>query len=277
MVNTDSNGIDIEEKLIRQVSLVGNGAHVFVPREWAGEDVILVRKPKKELKEKILDILKLHLEYVEGVFLFGSYARGEEKEDSDIDLFVISNKKIKIKAEGFEIICIEKNKFEKAIKIEPVIIYSMLNEARAIINAGLLEKLKDKYKPRRKEFMEFLEDSERIIKINEEFLEEEGGEEYIQDSAISYSLILRLRGVFIIRCLLSGKKYSFISFKKWIENNVRETDFELVYNAYERLKRDRNITVKINVRYLIELLKFLKKEVYRLKDGKKKKEASERD
>jgi len=40
----------------------------------------------QEIKKKILSVLKLH--NVKRAAVFGSFARGEEKEDSDIDILV---------------------------------------------------------------------------------------------------------------------------------------------------------------------------------------------
>ena len=59
----------------------GNSAGILVPREWLGEKVIVSRVPKKKIKEQILEIIEPYLEHILGVYLFGSRARGEERED----------------------------------------------------------------------------------------------------------------------------------------------------------------------------------------------------
>ncbi len=43
---------------------------------------------EKKIKEKIIGIAK-NYNYVQAVYLFGSQARGQEKEDSDIDIAVL--------------------------------------------------------------------------------------------------------------------------------------------------------------------------------------------
>jgi len=259
----------MSEQLIRRVSLVGNGAHVFVPREWIGEEIVLIRKQKKRINEQILNVLESYLDKIEGVFLYGSYARREERSDSDIDLLVITNKKIEIKAKGFEIICIEKKDIEKALKIEPIIIHSAIDEARVIINSGLLDELRNKYKPNLKEFEEFFEDSKRIIKINEDFIREEKRDSYFDDNAIVYSLVLRLRGLFIIKCLLEGKKQSYNSLKRFVGGAME--DFDFIYDSYRKAKRDKNARIKIKTEEMINLIKFLNKEILYLENGQKKK------
>jgi len=70
--------------------------------------------------EKIFEVMAPHLENIKGVYLYGPQARDETTKDSDIDLFIITSKKIKIKAEGFEIISIEEEKFDKALKLVPL-------------------------------------------------------------------------------------------------------------------------------------------------------------
>lgn len=36
-----------QEQLIRKVSRIGNGAHIFAPKDWINEKVIIVRVEKK--------------------------------------------------------------------------------------------------------------------------------------------------------------------------------------------------------------------------------------
>ena len=251
-----------EEHLIRVAKLFGNGAHVFVPKEWIGEQIVLIRE-KKSLKEKILSVLDPYLEFIVGIYIYGSYVRNEQTKDSDIDLFVLSNKKIKIKAEGFEILCLRQEEIEKAIKLEPVLMYSILSEAKPIINSKLLDELKIRYKPKLSDFKEFLKDCKRIITINEEFLELEKGE-YISGNAIIYSLILRLRGIFIIKSFLRGQIYSHKFFKNWIKNKLPQIDFDNVYEAYRNSKNEQVFKQKIRINDIKLLLNYLKNEVFML-------------
>lgn len=256
----------MEEKILRQVSSSGNGAHIFVPRKWIGERVFIVRVPQKPIKEKILSDLSEYLENVEGIYLYGSHAREEAREDSDIDLLIITSKKIKIKLEGYEIITIEKDKLSEAIKLEPLMIYSILSEAKPIINSKLLEKFIEEYKAKKRDFKEYLIETKKIIKVNKELLYSES-KESIKAGEIAYSLILRLRGVYLINCLLSNKKYSNKDFLAWCGNPNE------IYDAYRNYKTNsKSKTLKRNE--LINLTDFLDKELEkldRLIHGKKKK------
>ena len=264
-----------EEQIIRIAKSFGNGAHVFVPKKWAGEHITIIKPVKKPLMERILGVLAPHLSNIIGAYLYGSYARNEQEEDSDIDLLVITSKKIKIREKGFEINCIDEKLIEKIIKFEPLMMYSMLSEARPIINSKLIEDLKAKLKPKLSDFKEYLESCKRAIDINRIIIEE--NKEYYSGESVPYSLILRLRGIFIILSLLREKKYSHKEFKKWLVKNTPEIDFNLIYKAYKNSKNEMKVKNKIKTEDLTSLLEFLNKEVIslknKLKHGKKKKEA----
>ena len=241
------------EQIIREVTPIGNGAHIFAPKEWMGEMVVIVRTPRISLKKRILKVLEPYLENILGVYLYGSYARGEQRKDSDVDVLVISDKNFKIKEMGFEIITLEKGKIREAIKIAPILVYSAITEAKPVINSELLAELKKNYKPRAQDFKEYIKETKEIIKINEELLS-------------TYSIILRLRSIYIIENLLSGKKYSFVEFKRWILKDARnedtEANFNNIYDAYIREKN--NLKAGIKEDYLKDFLLILKEKTKKL-------------
>ena len=250
-----------EERIVRNVKLFGNGAHIFVPKHWEGERVILIKPVRKSLREEILEIISPYLENIIGVYLYGSYSRNEQREDSDIDIFIITNKKIKIKKKGFEILCIEEKNIKKSIELERVLMHSIIFEAKPIINEKLLNELREKYKPNLKSFNEFLKSTKNIIKVNKEFLSSEK-KEYISGEAVVYSLILRLRGLYIINSLLNKKYYSNKDFKIWIKNNLPNIDFDSIYENYISSKNNEKIKFKVKLNDLILLLDFLNNQIY---------------
>ncbi len=264
--------MEIEEKIIRIPKMFGNGAHVFVPKNWIGEQVILVKQPKKDFKARIIQVLEPYLENILGAYLYGSYARTEQNEYSDIDLFIISNKKIIIKEKGFEIISLEEKNIENALKIEPLLIYLILSEAKPIINSKLLEELKNKYHPKLSDFNEFFRLTKEMIKVNLEFLNLEKGD-YILGSAVIYSLVLRLRGIYFIRSLLKAEQHSNKSFKNWVRKELPRIDFNKIYDSYIFAKNDKKTNLKILVKDLRILMDFLKEQISILENDKKGKEA----
>ncbi|MDO8459931.1 MAG: DUF2080 family transposase-associated protein [Nanoarchaeota archaeon] len=262
----------VGEQIIRYAKVFGNGAHVFVPKEWVGEQITLVRPKKRSLRERILDTLEPYLESITGVYLYGSYARSEQEEDSDVDLLIITNKKVKIREKGFEILSLDKKEIEKAIKLEPLLMYSIFSDCKSIINSGLIEELKSLYTPKLADFSDFLADCERLVKINGEFIESEK-EKYFSGDAVIYSLVLRMRGLFILKSLLESKIYTHKSFKHWISKNLPEIDFNSLYLAYKLSKNEKKINFKIKVEDIKQLLEFLKKEINFMKYDKKRKKA----
>lgn len=243
------------EQIIREVTPIGNGAHIFALKEWIGEEVIVIRNPEPSLKKKVLKVIEPYLESIIGVYVYGSYARSEQRKDSDIDLLVISNKNIKIKEKGFEITVLEMNKIRDAIKIAPVLIYSSIIEAKPIINSELLGELKKSYKPEARNFKEYLVETREIAEINEELLD-------------PYSIVLRLRGIYLIEKLLLRDNYSNENFKEWILKNARDLkkkiDFDYVYGAYLKIKD--GLKPRIEEEDLRVLLLILKINIQKLEE-----------
>lgn len=228
----------MEEKIIRRVTGIGNGAHIFAPKEWIGEEVIIVKTPKRNPKEEILKTIYPYLDKIIAVFLFGSYAREEQERDSDIDLFIISDEKLKIKSKGMDIIIIPEEKIEIAKKINPILFYSMLKEAKQIINPSYLKKLK-KEKIKFKHFKNFLEETRKSIDSSKELIEmDKKLKNKSSSNSVIYSSILRLRGLFLIHLLLENKKYSKKIFKEWIIKNSK-IDYNNAYEIYRAIRDDK--------------------------------------
>ncbi len=246
-----------QEQIVRRAKVFGNGAHVFVPKEWAGEEIIVLRPIKKDVRERAFNVLNDYFDKIIGVYLYGSYARGENKADSDVDLLVITSEKIKIKEKGFSILCIEEKDIEESVKLEPLLMYSILSEAKSIINEALLERLKTEYRAKKSDFAEFISSTKKFIKINKEFLDSE--KDYASEAVI-YSLVLRLRGVFIIKKLIKGEKYSHKEFKHWIKSNVK-IDFDLIYELYRKSKMEMKIKEKVKKKDALLLIEFLREQI----------------
>jgi len=251
----------MEERLIRKVTEIGNGAHIFAPREWLDEEVVIIRIPKKDPKEEIIKLLRPYLDKVIASFLYGSYARNEQEKDSDIDIFVISSEKLIIKAKGIEIMVIPEDKIEMAKKLNPVLFYSALQEAHPIINSSYIGNLR-KEKIKLSYFKDFIKETKIAISSNEELvnLDKKTGKEV--SASVVYSLVLRLRGVFIISNLLNRKEYSKKEFKDWLDSN--SINYNTVYNVYRALKNNKKPEEKILIQEIEPLMKLLANEIKKL-------------
>ena len=221
-----------QEQIAREVTRAGNGAHVFVPREWVGERIVIVKLPKYT-PQGILQMLDPHLPHIIGVFLFGSRARGEARDGADIDLLVITDRRLDIRVPGHHIIAATKESFGSLFKIEPLLLSAVLAEAVPIINMSLLEELRRSFPPKPFIFRPFLKETERIITIYD------GLRPSPSDAA--YSLVFRLRGVYIINHLLAGRPYSHRTFKLWLKSRLPRADLDALFAAYNAVKDNRRL------------------------------------
>ena len=209
--------LSIREQIVKTVVKSGNGGAVWVPKNWLGQEVVVIlpQKPKLEIREKVIHLLEPYLKDIVSVFIYGSYARHEETKYSDIDVMVITEKpvKINIKEPKLEIITFELEKLKKAIEKYPVMYYQMVNEAEPLINSYILEDLKE-IKIDKENFKDYLNETKEHIKSSKELLElDKLDGEFIKSYSVLYSIILRLRGVFIIKCFLNKEKFSNKNFK----------------------------------------------------------------
>src|SRR3989344_6301789 len=179
-------------ELIKQTFKLGNSAGVLLPIEWKDKKV-KVQLIDKSINQDILDILGERdlLKNAIGIFLVGSYARGEATPSSDVDVLVITegiDKQLKVRE--YEILLISQDRLIREIK-NSLYLVSMLNEAKAIINRPLIEM----YKTYSLDFKieKHLKSIKSMIKINETSVDiSTQNKEDVSDETM-YSIILRLR------------------------------------------------------------------------------------
>ncbi len=255
---------ETQEKIIRKVTASGNGAHIFAPKEWLDEEVMVVRISRLDIKKEILRALEPHMENIVSVILFGSYARGEQNENSDVDVLVVSNKPFKVQKKGFDIIVIEKNKLERAIKINPILIYSAIKEGTPLVNSMFFNELRKK-KINFSSFREYIKSTEDSLKSSIGILELDDLEDKnIASNSAVYSLFLRLRGIFIVDSLIKKIPYSNKLFKGWLKKKIPELDYEDFYLVYIAIRDNKASSVRINLKIARLLASLLKKEIKKI-------------
>lgn len=253
----------MESRITRKVTGIGNGAHIFAPKEWLNEEVIIMRVPRKNPKEEILKLIYPNLDKIIAVFLFGSYARNEQEKESDIDVFIVASEKFKIITKNIDMVIVPENKLEVAKKLNPILFYSMLQETIPILNSSYFEKLR-REKINLRYFKDFLKDTKSSIKSNKELMEMDRKLKNKDASeSVIYSLLLRLRGIFIINLLLNGKKYSKEVFREWLVKNSG-ADYSKVYKIYRAVRDNKKIEEKILMNQAESLLNLLIKETKKL-------------
>lgn len=249
-------------EMVKNVSRWGNGAGVLLPREWVGQQVkVMLIDRTSNIRKEVLDILSPYLEDIIGVYLTGSYARGEQEPDSDIDIVAISrDTKKDIRSGKYHISIITLEGAKRTLDKNPILILPRLFEARPILNESLLDELKQA-KITLSSFKGFFEESESIIRICDEFLrlDKEQGRTRLDSEQILYPLMLRLRGLFLIRSLLRKQKYSKEKFIKSL--TLERTEAKRAYSNYKNIRDGKKSLAPLKIETAERLLSRLKNEL----------------
>jgi len=214
--------INVREEIEKEVVGFGNGSIVYTPKKWLGKKVLVILEEKPlDIEGEVMESLKPYLSKVEGIFLYGSFARGEQTEKSDVDILVISNEKIGLKKrERFDFLSKTKEEFIGEMQKDPsLFLRQIVNEAKPIFNESLLRELRQvKVRP---DFKEFFDSTLSAFKTIKELLEvdKKRGKKYADSTACIYSLILRLRGLFLIQLFKRKQGFSTRKFKGLIRNH----------------------------------------------------------
>ena len=262
--------INMETEIIKNVGSWGNGAGILLPKEWVGNQVkVILIDRTLEIKREALNILEPYLEDILGIYLVGSYARGEQDSKSDVDILAISSKtKKEIKSGKYNVSISTVESLKKTVLVQPELILPRIKEAKVIFNPLLLKEFENKVN--KKSFKEFYEDSKRMLKVSEEFTKIDDKEGvFLESHSVIYSLILRLRGLFLIKCLLSEEKYTKKAFEKWILSILDKGEFNNCYEIYRLEKEDKpSKLIKVKIKTAQNLIKFLEDELEWLKEKK---------
>jgi len=258
----------IKEQIVKTVVKSGNGGAVWVPKDWLGEEVVVIlpEKPKFDIKERIIHLLEPYLKDIISVGIYGSYARNEQTKESDIDVLVLTKDKrlkLNLKEEKIEITSFPVPLFKRAIEKYPALYYQMVQEAEPLINAYVIEELRH-IEISKESLKEYLKETREHLKSNKELLElDKLDGDYIKSYSVVYSLMLRLRTLFIIQCNLKKDTFSNKKFRKWvISQGISLKEFEGCYKAY-RLIRDNESTkgLRIKISVAETILNILEKEL----------------
>lgn len=220
------------ETITKKAREVGTSAGVLLPRSWLNKQVV-VTLYEPSLEKITQDVMKILFEHslneeVKGIYLYGSYAREEPDIDSDIDLLVLTSSTDKlINHDNYEVLLVSESSFSKNLP-NSLNYLSILKEAKTILNKELIETYKaKKYNLNTKKI---LSEIEKVLRINKDAVETCKIKEKRVPDGIVYSLVLRLRELYLVKCLLQNRTYSKGEFLKLIE--------EKVYSAYLRVKRN---------------------------------------
>ncbi|MDO8508161.1 MAG: nucleotidyltransferase domain-containing protein [Nanoarchaeota archaeon] len=245
---------------IKKTIKAGNSSAVVLPRAWLNKEVRveLIKKDNKTILFDVLDIIKEHIEFGEiiGIYLTGSYARGEEDANSDIDILVITrNLDKEVISEGmYNILIVSSKLVEQKLKQDLLPIGPMLKEAKALLNSAYLELIdvivnKNNVSP-------YIETTENKLKIIKEIIEKikKKSKKNLSDK-IAYTLVLRIRTLYIIKSLIEKNNYSKKDFIKIINNTSRG---KTAYEGYLAVKNNQEDEARININEAERLYDYLK-------------------
>ena len=247
-------------ELVKNTIKVGNSAGVLLPRQWLGNKVRVILEPLN-LDKEIVEILMQEkiLGDVLGAYIVGSYARGEQTIESDIDVLIITtsiNKKIK--RGKYEIICISQEEIKSQIQKNILPILPMIKEAKTIINRELIKK----YASSRltlKNLSYHIETTKSAMKVVEKDIELSKGMNEKASDATAYSLILRLRTLYLIQCLKHGRMWSKKDFLKIVK---RVSGSTIAYERYLKSKNKGTEESKVPIEEAEKLMNYINKNIW---------------
>jgi predicted nucleotidyltransferase len=258
------------EVQIKKAVKSGNSAAVILPRAWLNKEVRIeiIKKTPETMLTEAMSILKkyINLKDIIGVYLTGSYARGEEDEDSDIDILVItSGVDREIIKEGiYSILVISSELLKQKLKEDLFPIGPMIKEAIPLLNHKFLSSIE--VNVTEKNVLWYLNTTEEklnLIKKIIAFLENK--RKKYTDNKVAYTLVLRIRTLHIILKLIRNESYSkkeFINLINKVSAGKNAYEGYLAVKNNKKLKQNTSIEEikKLNL-YLDERLEEAKKVV----------------
>ena len=192
----------------------------------------------------------------------GSHARGEQEPDSDIDIIAISkNTRKEIVSGKYNISIITLSSAKRSLDKNPLMILPRLREAKPILNSSLLSEL-IKIKVDKRRFKSFIEDTKRSVLIDKKFIElDREDSDYLNSESVIYSLILRLRGIYLIDCILKSKDYSKKAFFNLLTSKLSSEEIENAYLIYNQVKNNQYISRKIKINTAEKLISLLEAKI----------------
>lgn len=250
---------------IKKAVKAGNSSAVILPRAWLNKDirVELIKKTHESMLYESLEIIKkyIKLEEIISVYLTGSYARGEEDENSDIDILVITNNTDKeMICEGiYNILLVSEQLLKQKLEQDLFPVGQMIKEAKALLNSHYLDSIE--VKVTKKNVKWYIDTTQDKIKLIKRVIEKAKKDNKKINGRVIYTLILRIRTLYIIKKLIENKDYSKKEFLKIIKNISKGNSYEEYLNVKNELKDEKRVSVE----EAEELYNYLEKELTEVK------------
>ena len=247
---------------IKKTVKAGNSSAVILPRAWLNQEVRveLVKKSQETILFETINIAKKYMELKDaiGIYLAGSYARGEESKDSDIDILIISNNIDKeMVHEGiYNVLIISEELLNQKLKQDLFPIGQMIKEAKPLINSSYLNSID--IIVTKKNVKWYIDTTNKKLKLLKNLIKK--SDEKVNNRII-YTLILRIRTLHIIQKLINNENYSKEDFISLIEKISSRNSYE----SYLEVKNELKETNKITKKEAEELYNYLEKQLESVK------------
>tara|TARA_Y100000034_G_scaffold55070_2_gene67540 strand:+ start:2223 stop:2984 length:762 start_codon:yes stop_codon:yes gene_type:complete len=243
----------MQREIVKNTIRLGNSSAVILPNTWKYKKV-RIQLVEELIVQDLLEILLNRdlLKEVIGVYLVGSYARGEESEDSDVDILIVTDSVNKqIKEGSYEMILVSVGKFEERFG-KSLYLSSMVRESKTLINDSFIRESREMKIdiPVKK----YVREIKSVIRFNEDNLDWDKEMNSKVLDGVVYSLVLRFRELYLIDCIINKKDYSRYKFLDLVGN-------ENLYDAYLRIKNDKKNRDNSFVEEVIELIGKMKEFV----------------
>jgi predicted nucleotidyltransferase len=251
----------MQQQLIKNTIKLGNSSAVILPNTWKYKKV-RIQLVEESITEDILEILLKSdlLKQTLGIYLTGSYARNEETQDSDIDLLIITEGVDKqIKQGTYEITFVSKKKLKERIG-KSLYLTALVRESKTIMNNDLIKEYREV--GLNSSSKKYLKEIKSMVKLNKQIIDlDNDAKDKVSDGTV-YSVILRLRELYLIQIIQNKKQYNKKEFLELINNQE-------LYNAYLRVKNDEKIKDNSQVEDVEKVLDISEKLIKKLENGKK--------
>ncbi len=239
--------------ITKTVKKYGNSGGVYVPSSWVGGKVKVDLIDEPFSPKEILN--RVELKHIVSAILYGSYARKEMTEGSDIDIILVTDDDANIEVPDelrrkYDIETKTVKEARNAMVHDPIFHKVIMDESVALINHQFLDGLK-KEKLKTYGIKTRIELAESSLGISKEIFEA-GGEQIV------YPLLMRLKEMLILEYLLTNKKYSTAALRREVLSCMTPKEFSGMVNIYRAARNNKKpgkcLLARETMKNLISLL-----------------------
>ena len=249
------------EVQIKKAIKAGNSSAVILPRAWLNKEVRveLLKKTPEIILSDVLKIAKEHVDLGEitGIYLAGSYARGEEDKNSDIDILIITKDTDKemIKQGIYNVLLVSAGLLEQKLNQDLLPIGQMLKEAKPLLNSDYLDSIEIKVTKKNVDW--YISTTKEKLSLIKGYIDKAKKKKNKRDFSdkVAYTLILRIRTLEIIEKLIKNKEYSKKEFVKLIDRVSKGKNSYERYLAVKNNSKNKNAVSLEEAERLYEYLK----------------------